>query len=145
VLVVLPALQNEFHIARAAASLHFNATLLGFACGGLMMHKLVDPYGVMVPVVLGFGLAAQATSSRQFARVFAKSRDYGCDLRERELSRRRAVAADHAASGSGLRIAEHLRKENSRETGPLRIPEQYSPRPATPLNCSRETPVGAIR
>ena len=53
VVVVLPALQNEFQIARAAASFPFTATMLGFAAGGLVMGKLVDRYGVMVPVLLG--------------------------------------------------------------------------------------------
>jgi MFS family permease len=74
VVVVLPALQNEFQIARAAASFPFTATMLGFAAGGLMMGKLVDRYGVMVPVLLGalmqvvgFSLAAQASSPLQFA------------------------------------------------------------------------------
>ena len=72
VVVVLPALQNEFQIARAAASFPFTATMLGFAAGGLMMGKLVDRYGVMVPVLLGalmqvvgFSLAAQASSPLQ--------------------------------------------------------------------------------
>ncbi len=74
VMVILPALQAEFHIDRAAASFPFTATMLGFAVGGLLMGRLVDRYGVMVPVLggaiaqlIGFTLAAHAGSLWQFA------------------------------------------------------------------------------
>ncbi len=74
VMVVLPTLQLEFGIARADASFPFTATMLGFAAGGLMMGRVADRYGVFGPVVvsafaqlLGFTLAAHATSAWQFA------------------------------------------------------------------------------
>ncbi len=51
--VVLPAVQREFGAARADASLPYTLTLIGFGVGGIVMGRLADRFGVMVPVVLG--------------------------------------------------------------------------------------------
>ncbi|MCC7272489.1 MAG: MFS transporter [Alphaproteobacteria bacterium] len=51
--VVLPAVQAEFGVARAAASVPYTATMLGFAAGGVLMGRLADRFGVVVPVLLG--------------------------------------------------------------------------------------------
>ena len=53
VVVVLPAVQGEFGIARADASLPYTMTMVGFGLGGILMGKLADRFGVVVPVVLG--------------------------------------------------------------------------------------------
>ena len=59
VAVVLPAVQAEFGVARADASLPYTLMLLGFGVGGIVMGKLADRYGVMVPVLIGsVGLCA---------------------------------------------------------------------------------------
>jgi MFS family permease len=74
--VVLPALQAEFGVARGEASLPYTMTLLGVCVGGLVMGRLADRFGVIVPVVVGAValavgyLAAAATASLwQFALV----------------------------------------------------------------------------
>jgi MFS family permease len=54
--VVLPALQSDFAISRGEASLPATIGMLGFAVGGVLMGRLADRFGVMVPVILG-GLA----------------------------------------------------------------------------------------
>jgi MFS family permease len=53
VIVALPALQSEFGVARGEASLPFTATMVGFGLGGVLMGKLTDRFGVVVPVVIG--------------------------------------------------------------------------------------------
>ncbi len=51
--VVLPAVQAEFGIARADASLPYTLMMIGFGVGGLVMGRLADRFGVMVPVLIG--------------------------------------------------------------------------------------------
>ena len=58
VAVVLPPVQAEFGIARADASLPYTAMMIGFGVGGIVMGRLADRFGVMVPVLIGsVGLA----------------------------------------------------------------------------------------
>ena len=57
--VVLPRVQADFGVDRADASLPYTFTMIGFGLGGILMGRLSDRYGVMVPVILGaFGLSA---------------------------------------------------------------------------------------
>ncbi len=51
--VVLPAVQAEFGVARADASLPYTLMMLGFGLGGIAMGKLADRFGVFVPVLVG--------------------------------------------------------------------------------------------
>ena len=74
VVVVLPAVQAEFGVARADASLPYTLTMIGFGVGTLLMGRLADRFGVIVPVLIsavslgaGFAAAAYATSLWQFA------------------------------------------------------------------------------
>ena len=53
VAVVLPQLVTEFSAARADVSLPYTMTMVGFAFGGILMGKLSDRYGVMIPVLVG--------------------------------------------------------------------------------------------
>jgi MFS family permease len=53
VVVVLPAVQAEFGVARAAASLPYTLLLIGFGLGGILMGRLADRRGVMVPLLVG--------------------------------------------------------------------------------------------
>jgi MFS family permease len=53
VVVVLPAVQAEFGIDRAAASLPYTFTMLGFGFGGMLMGRFADRFGVMRPVIAG--------------------------------------------------------------------------------------------
>ena len=73
VTVVLPRIQAEFGVARADASLPYTLTMVGFGLGGILMGRLADRFGVMVPVMigavglgLGFVAAGSAGSVLQF-------------------------------------------------------------------------------
>jgi MFS family permease len=66
--VALPAVQAEFGTARSQASLPYAATMIGFGLGGILMGRLADRFGVMVPVLigavcLGLGFVAAGASS----------------------------------------------------------------------------------
>ena len=73
VTVVLPRIQAEFGVARADASMPYTLTMIGFGLGGILMGRLADRFGVMVPVMigavglgLGFIAAGSAGSVWQF-------------------------------------------------------------------------------
>jgi len=51
--VVLPAIQVEFGIDRSGASFPYTMTMIGFALGGVLMGRLADRFGIMVPMFLG--------------------------------------------------------------------------------------------
>ncbi len=51
--VVLPAMQADFGITRAGASLPYTALLIGFGLGGMLMGRLADRFGIMWPLLLG--------------------------------------------------------------------------------------------
>ncbi|WP_426391600.1 MFS transporter [Variovorax sp. R-27] len=51
--VMLPAVQAEFGVARADASLPYTLLMLGFGFGGVLMGKLADRVGVMRPLLMG--------------------------------------------------------------------------------------------
>jgi MFS family permease len=53
VTVVLPRLQAEFGITRADASVPYTLTMIGFGVGGILMGRLSDRFGVMIPVMIG--------------------------------------------------------------------------------------------
>lgn len=53
VVVVMPSVQPAFHVDRAAASLPFTLSMLGFGAGGVLMGRLADRVGIMVPVLIG--------------------------------------------------------------------------------------------
>jgi MFS family permease len=74
--VVLPAVQAEFGVARADASLPYTLMMVGFGLGGIAMGKLADRVGVMWVVLLGavglgvgFIAAGRAGSLMVFALV----------------------------------------------------------------------------
>ena len=71
--VVLPRIQQEFGVGRSDASFPYALTLVGFGIGGILMGRLADRFGVMVPVLLGgvalgsgFLIAGSAHSLWQF-------------------------------------------------------------------------------
>jgi len=51
--VVLPAVQAEFGVARADASLPYTLLMIGFGLGGILMGRLADRHGVMLPLLIG--------------------------------------------------------------------------------------------
>jgi MFS family permease len=116
--VVLPVIQAEFGIDRGDASLPYTATMLGFAAGGVLMGRLSDRFGIMLPVMfgaimlcVGYVAAAQATSLWQFLLVQAlvigmlgTAATFGPLIADVSLwfKRRRGIAVAIVASGSYL-------------------------------------------
>lgn len=73
VVVALPVIEAEFGVGRGDATLPYTATMIGFGLGSVLMGRLADRFGVVVPLVLGtlmlgagYFAAAQVTSLWQF-------------------------------------------------------------------------------
>jgi MFS family permease len=74
VALALPPLQADFGATRSAAALPYTLTLIGFGIGGVLMGRLADRFGVMVPVLVsalalgaGYTTAGLAGSLLQFS------------------------------------------------------------------------------
>jgi MFS family permease len=74
VVVTLPAVQVEFGVARADASLPYTLTMIGFGLGTVGLGRLVDRLGIVLPVIgatltlgLAFMVSAWAPSLTTFA------------------------------------------------------------------------------
>ena len=53
VVVALPAVQEDFGVARGDASLSYTFTMIGFGLASIVMGRLADRFGIMVPVIIG--------------------------------------------------------------------------------------------
>ena len=60
--VALPAVQTDFGVARGEASLPFTLTMIGFGAGGIVMGRLADRFGIVLPVMLGAHRARRAAT-----------------------------------------------------------------------------------
>jgi MFS family permease len=115
--VILPAIQVEFGLDRAAASLPYTAVMLGFVGGGPTMGWLADRFGIAVPAaisaaMLGLGLllSSQAAAMWQFTLVHGVligvggSASFGPLIADISLwfERRRGIAVAVCSSGSYL-------------------------------------------
>ncbi len=118
VVVVLPAVQAEFGVDRATASLPYTLTMIGFGVGGVAMGRMADRFGIMLPALigavalsLGYIAAANATSLWQFAlahglliALLGGSASFGPIVADIShwFTRRRGIAVAIAASGNYL-------------------------------------------
>ena len=118
VVVVVPAVQAEFGTARAGAALPYTMTMVGFVIGGVLMGRLADRFGVMVPVLvgavsLGLGGVAAALAPNLFLfglaygvllGCFGAAAVFGPLIADASLwfVRRRGIAVALAASGNYL-------------------------------------------
>ena len=118
VVVVLPAVQAEFGTARAGAALPYTMTMVGFVVGGVLMGRVADRFGVMVPVLIGavsLGLGGVAAALAPTLVVFGLAYGvlmgcfgaaavFGPLIADVSLwfSRRRGIAVALAASGNYL-------------------------------------------
>jgi len=118
VTVALPPVQAEFGVGRSDASLPYTLTMIGFGLGGILMGRLADRFGVIVPVLLGtcsmglgFIAAGFAGSLWQFALAQGVLIGFlGCSATFAPLvadtslwfNRRRGIAVAICASGNYL-------------------------------------------
>ena len=76
--VVLPTIQAEFAVDRGGASIPYTATMIAFAIGGVLMGRLADRFGIVVPLVLstvmlGAGYIAAANAQGYWQFVLAQA------------------------------------------------------------------------
>jgi len=117
VVVVMPAVQEEFGVDRADASLPYTLTMVGFAVGNAIVGRFVDRYGITLPIIvaatalaLGFVLAAMTTAIWQIAVIqglligIGTSASFGPLIADVShwFSRRRGIAVAATASGNYL-------------------------------------------
>jgi MFS family permease len=117
VVVVLPTIQAEFGVDRAAASLPYTLTMLGFAGGGVIMGRLADRFGITVPIIVstlllgaGYIVVGNAANLWQVAIAHGLLIGAGCSATFGPLmadishwfTRRRGIAVAVAASGNYL-------------------------------------------
>jgi len=74
--LVVPAVQADFGVARAEAALPYTLTMIGFVFGSILAGRLADKRGIILPVVLatitmslGYMLASKAPSFWVFAAI----------------------------------------------------------------------------
>jgi MFS family permease len=72
--VTLPTVQLEFGIARGEAAIPYTLAMFGFAIGGVLLGRMVDRIGIMLPLIggaivmgLGYIIASQADALWSFA------------------------------------------------------------------------------
>lgn len=117
VVVVMPAVQADFGIDRAGASLPYTATMMGFAIGNVVVGRWVDRIGYFLPALaaslalgLGLILASLSTSVMQFSLAqgvlvgLGSSAMFGPLIADIShwFQKRRGVAVTAAASGNYL-------------------------------------------
>src|SRR5262245_61883504 len=64
--VALPAVQADFGIDRATASLPFSFAFGGYALGGALMGRLADRHGIVMPATIGAVMLDSDTSPPAF-------------------------------------------------------------------------------
>lgn len=118
VVVTLPAVQQEFGVARAGAALPYTLTMLGFAAGGVIMGRVADRFGIAraaafagLMLAAGYALASRTHDLLTYALahgvligMLGSGTLFGPVMVDASLwfRRRRGLAVAIAASGSYL-------------------------------------------
>src|SRR5215468_2651772 len=68
--VVLPTIQAEFGVGRGGASVPYTAAMVGFAIGGVLMGRVADRFGIMLPLLLGGPVLGIGFVAAGFARSY---------------------------------------------------------------------------
>ncbi len=116
IILILPAVQAEFGVDRAGASLPYTLTMVGFAAGNYFIGRAVDRFGVSAALIgaalaiaAGYGLATQAGSVEALAMVqmligFGTAASFGPLIADvsQWFVRRRGIAVAIVASGNYL-------------------------------------------
>jgi len=114
--VLLPAVQVDFGVARGEASLPYTLTMIGFGAGGILMGWLADRRGIVLPAMLGglvlgagYVLSGVAGSVWQLALAqgllgFGSAATFGPLMTEMSywFDRRRGIAVAIASCGNYL-------------------------------------------
>ena len=115
--VVLPAVQAEFGIDRSEASIPYTTTMIGFALGNFLIGRLVDRFGIALPMMgaavllaAGFALGALSGNIWVFALIqglfigVGSAATFGPLIADIShwFERRRGIAVAAAASGNYL-------------------------------------------
>ncbi|PKP82586.1 MAG: MFS transporter, partial [Alphaproteobacteria bacterium HGW-Alphaproteobacteria-2] len=116
IVVIMPAVQAEFSVARGDASIPYMLTMAGFAVGNLMIGRWVDRFGITLALIgaaitfsAGYVLAALSgsiamLSALQFVVGFGTAACFGPLIADIShwFHRRRGIAVAIAASGNYL-------------------------------------------
>ncbi|MEQ9257833.1 MAG: MFS transporter [Roseovarius sp.] len=116
IIIVMPAMQAEFGVERADASLPYTFTMIGFALGNFLVGRIVDRFGIttaliMAAATISGGMAASAMSPSvailavaQIVVGFGTAASFGPLIADVSLwfLRRRGIAVAIAASGNYL-------------------------------------------
>jgi MFS family permease len=114
--VAMPTVQAEFGVARGGATLPYTMTMVGLVFGSLIMGKLSDRFGIVLPVVagalalgIGYVAASYADSLWAFAAIYGlvigfvgSAAMFGPLIADTSLwfARRRGLAIALVASGN---------------------------------------------
>jgi len=117
IIVALPAVQTEFGVARADATLPYTMTMIGFGLGGVLTGRLSDRFGAIIAVMsgsialaLGYLAAGSAATLGQLALAqgvligAGSSATFGPLIADTSMwfMRRRGAAVGIIASGNYL-------------------------------------------
>lgn len=116
IIVIMPAVQSEFGVSRADASLPYTLTMIGFAVGNFAVGRAVDRWGVTrvlvacaFTIAAGYGLAMAsgsilALSMAQLVVGFGTSVGFGPLIADIShwFMKRRGIAVAIVASGNYL-------------------------------------------
>ena len=116
IILILPAVQAEFAVDRADASLPYTVTMVGFALGNFWIGRAVDRFGMSIALIgaailiaVGYGFAASAgsvamLSVAQFVIGFGTSASFGPLIADASqwFLKRRGIAVALVASGNYL-------------------------------------------
>ena len=80
--VVLPGRQQDFGVARGAASLPYTLTMVGFGVGGILLGRLADRHGI-AKVVLALGKGKKLHDKRETERARDADREIARAVRTR--------------------------------------------------------------
>ena len=118
IVVILPVVQKEFEVDRAGASFPYTMTMIGFGAGGVIMGRLADRFGIMVPMIIStlmlcLGFIAAGLAPNYWSFVLAQAgligflgcaTSFGPLVADVSLwfQKRRGIAVAVAASGNYL-------------------------------------------
>ncbi len=116
--VAIPQVQAEFGVARSDASLPYTVTMIGLGFGSILVGRISDRIGIMLPVLFGatclsagYILASKASSLGQYTAAYGlivgllgSSATFGPLIADIShwFSRRRGIAVGICASGNYL-------------------------------------------